>query len=387
MITASALGRLLNCPGSVVLPKAETASEWADAGHAEHAELADMVRTGTLPDSLARLVPPGSRVEVALAFDVALRTARIVGEDIGRNYGTPGAFEIVGSCDVIGIDGDAAVIVDWKTGYRDVEPAATNPQMAFYALAATRALGLDRAVVRIVYTKTGAVDAAELDALELAAFADQLERLLVRVSAQQAARNDASGVSTREGSWCRHCPVNKSHCPSKSALLVQIANGGLRVVGEPALTPERARIAYQQVVAVRSMLDDAEKRLQTWVKENGAIDLGNGQAYGYYMRNGKSKLDVDAAERAIAELTGDVAREFLAMSVKRSVSQVDIERAAKALLPKGYTKLKKQIVDRIDELGGKKQTVEYPIGEHAIAKSSLPPDVDLDEVNRLLESA
>lgn len=387
MISASALQRLLMCPGSVVLPKAETQSEWADAGNSEHAELADMVRTGTLPPELARFVPAGARAEVAFAFDVISRTAVIIGEDIGRNYGTRGAAEIAGSCDVLAVDGDAAVIVDWKTGFRAVEPAATNAQQSFYAMTAMKLTGCDRAIVRIVYTKTGACDEAEFSSFDLLDFASQLEQLLVRVSAQQAARNDATGVSTREGSWCRHCPVNKAHCPSKSALLVQIANGGLRVVGESALTPERAADAYRQVQAVRSMLDDAEKRLQTWVKENGAIDLGNGQAYGYYQRAGKSKLDVDAAMKAITELTGDVAREFLAMSVKRSVTQADIERAAKTLLPKGYTKLKSQIVNRIDELGGKKATVEYPIGEHPIAKSALPPDVDVDELNRLLESA
>lgn len=385
MITASALQRLLSCPGSVVLPKAETRNEWADAGNDEHAELADQVRTGTLPDNLARLVPPGSRVEVALAFDVALRTGRIIGEDLGRNYGVPGAFEIVGSCDVLGIDGDAVVIVDWKTGYRDVEAAATNPQMAFYALAATRAVGLDRAIVRIVYTKTGRVDEAELDALDLVAFADQLERLHVRVASQQAAARDTA-VSTREGSWCKHCPVNKSYCPSKSALLVQISNRGLTVIGDTALTPERAADAYRQLAAARALVDDAEKRMQQWASENGAIDLGDGRAYGHYRRAGKAKLDVEAAAQAIGELT-ESPREFLAIAIKRSVAQVDIERAAKTLQPKGYTKLKSAIVNRIDELGGLDRKDEYPIGEHAVEKSATPPEIDVAVVNRLLESA
>ena len=189
MLTASSISRLLNCPGSEALTKAETASQWADAGHAEHAELATRVRSGTLPSNLAAIVPPGARAELALSYDVATGVGRVIGEDIGRAYGAQGAFEIFGSADVVGVAGDAVVVVDWKTGFAEVEPAATNPQLALYALAACRALGRDRAIVHVAYTKMGSIDTAELDVLDLAAFANTLTGMHPRIAELQAAKS------------------------------------------------------------------------------------------------------------------------------------------------------------------------------------------------------
>lgn len=388
MITASSLQRLLMCPGSVVLPRAETHSEYADAGTDEHAELADMVRSRTLPANLAKLVPVGARAEVAIALNVATREARVIGEELGRDYGEVGALEIVGATDVAGqIDADCALVIDWKTGYSEVEPIATNAQMKFHALAWMQRLGVDRCVARIVYTKTGVVDEIEWSLFDLLDFADQLEQVLVRVSAQQAANANAS-VSTKEGAWCKYCPVNKARCPSKSSLLVQISQKGLTVVGDQALTNDRAADAYRQLVAVEQMAEEARGRLNKWVDENGPIDLGNGKLYGRYQRTGKAKLDVDVAAQVIADVVGpESAHEFIKLAIERSVSQAAIERAAKAVQPKGYTRLKTTIVKRIEDLGGFRRTPEYPYGEHSTEKSALPPDVDADIVNKLLESA
>ena len=155
MITASSLTRLRQCPSSAVLPRAENASIWADAGNEEHDRLArwvsdrdsDAISDIVDADLLARLpslVPPGARAELKLAYDVVARTARIIGEGSGRAYGDPGPFEIVGSTDVGGEDGDAVVVIDWKTGFADVEPAATNDQLWFYATALCRACPVRR---------------------------------------------------------------------------------------------------------------------------------------------------------------------------------------------------------------------------------------------------
>ncbi|HVZ35777.1 MAG TPA: DUF2800 domain-containing protein [Polyangiaceae bacterium] len=384
MITFSQLQRLLECPGSEALPRAEIASPWADAGHEEHAVLAEQVRMGTLPEKWRKYVPDGSRAELGLAFDVVNRTGRLLGEDLSRAYGVIGPFEIAGAADVVGAISDCVVIGDWKTGYNEVEPAATNAQLAGLALAATRALGMSRAIVRLFYTKTGAMDEAELDALDLAAFADRLEAMHGRVAQQQGAVGD---VSTREGSWCRHCPANKNRCASKTALLVQVAQRGLTVIGEQELTAEMARESYSQIVALEQMVKDARSRMNAWVDENGPIELANGKRYGRYQRTGKAKLDADAATTAIAEICGESATDIVRGCVKRTVSQADIERAVKAVAPKGYTKTKARIVARIEELGGLERVPEFPYGEHAADKTAqLSPD-DIAEADALLAEA
>ena len=388
MNTASALPRLMNCAASAVLPKAENHNEWAGAGHDEHEDLADQTLAGSLPEHLARLVPPSPRVEVKLAYDVATRTARIIGEGSGRDYGTPGPFEIVGSCDVLGLDGERVVVLDWKTGFNDVEPAATNSQLWFYALAACRALGKDSAVIRIVYTNQGGrCDEHEIDALDLAEFAGRLERLHGQVAALQAARKRGEILETREGSWCRHCG-SKPYCPSKNALLVQVAEHGLAVIGDAEMTPQRAVAGYEQIVRVEQLVKEARRRLETYVEECGSIDLGNGRMFGRYVRKGNERLDGAVAVQAIAEVVGESAREFEAAAIERKTTKAAIDRAAKSLGCKRGTA--SQVVRRIRELGGASHASDsMPIGEYVVGKDEAAelPAVDTDEVNRALAAA
>ena len=383
MITASALPRLLNCPASAALPRAENASEWADAGHDEHASLAASVLGGDLPPHLARLVPSGSRVEVAIAFDVATGQARIIGENIGRAYGDLAPFEIAGSIDVLGIDGDAVVALDWKTGMRDVEPAATNGQLRFYALAACRALKRDRAIIRIVYTQTGRCDEAEMDALDLAGLAAEVAGLHARVAALQVEARAGRPLSTREGSWCRHCP-SKHACPSKRALLVQVAEHGLAVIGDTELTPERARTACEEVLRFEQLVADARKRLDAYVSSTGPIDLGDGWRYGRYVRPGNERVNGSVALRVIREVCGDSAEAFAGEALEMKATKAGIKRAAKVI---GEPVLEKAVMKRIRELGGiEKAPDSLPIGEYLADKYEAAP-VEYDALNAALNAA
>jgi hypothetical protein len=387
VITASALSRLLNCPGASVLARAETVSVWADAGHDEHAELADALAAGTLPAWIAAVVPTDARAEVALAFDVATRQGRIIGENLDRSYGDIGPFEIVGSCDVLGVDQDAVILLDYKTGFADVEPAATNAQLAFYAIAAARALNKDRAIIRIVYTKTQRIDEADLDALDLAAFADRLERLHTRVVRDRAA--DASTISTREGPWCKHCP-SKARCPSKIGLLSQVAAGGLAVIGETELTPERAGAAIETLLRLEQIVEEAKKRAIAYVSEVGPVDLGDGRMFGRYLKPGNRKIDAAKAEAVVRELLGPEAAQ---VAIERSTSQAAIERACKmvAATERGAaSKLKAQVMAALEADGAVKRDDTYPVGVFPAGKYE-PVRVDAEELHaeadRLLRSA
>lgn len=377
--TASSLSRVLNCDGSISLPKAENYNEWADAGSAEHEDLADFAN---LPPKLARYVPAGARSEVKLAFDVVTGVGRIVGYGSDRIYGDLGQHETAGSADVLGEDGDAVVIVDFKTGYADVESAATNPQLWFYALAAARALGKTRAIVRVLYTKFGRCDEAELDVLDLADFATRLRNLHDRAKRL----THAAMPATREGAWCKHCP-SKHACPSKTGLLVQVAEKGLAIIGETAMTPARARTGYEQIVRLEQLVKDARKRLETYVDETGPIDLGDGRMFGRYVRNGNERLDGATAVRAIAEIVGvDLALEFESLAVERRTSKAAIERAAKQLATTKGTAGK--VVKKIRELGGATHAPEsMPIGEYSIDRNEPAPALDVDALNVALAGA
>jgi hypothetical protein len=384
VITASALTRLRNCPSSAVLPRAENHNLWADAGHEAHAELA--VFTEDHPFS--HLIPAGARAEVKLAYDVALRTGRVIGEGGGRDYGSVGPFEIAGSCDVMGVVGRQVVIIDWKTGHSDVDPAATNWQLWFYALAACRALGMDSALIRIVYTQSGRVDEYEIDALELAEFASSLERMHRQVGERIEARKRGEILETREGSWCKHC-TSKHVCPSKTALLVQVSTGGLAVIGDTEMTKERAAGAYEQIVKIEQLVKDARKRLETYVDEQGPIDLGNGRMFGRYSRKGNERLDGAIAVKAIHEVVGEGAKEFESIAIGYTTSKAAIERAAKALVVNGAPKVAKAVIAKVRELGGAKSESTYPIGEYIRGKDEPAPQaaIDTDDLDRRLAEA
>lgn len=412
MLTMSALPRLLNCPSSAVLARAENASVWADAGHLDHEELAELADP---EHEFAHLLGAGARSEVKVAYDVIARTGRIIGEGGGRDYGVLGPFEIAGSIDALWVEGDTVVVLDWKTGYADVDPASRNWQLWGYALAACAALGKRQARVMVVYTKTARVDSYEIDAFELADFAARVAALHARVPELRAAKLRGEQLDTREGSWCKHCP-SKHVCPSKNALLVQVAkvglasevvrkfagpdgptpealtafesvaSEGLAVISDVEMTPERARAAYEHLMRIEQLVKDAKKRLDSYVTENGPIDLGNGRAYGRYAREGDRKIDAAKAMAAIREVVGEKAKEFESVAFERKTSQAAIERACKAVAgPRG---LKAKVLKRIEELGGISRPIEYPIGEAPVEKfGEAPPTFDVDAVNQLLREA
>lgn len=389
-ITMSALPRLLNCDGSLVLPRAEYASEWADAGNTEHAELAQQVLSKTLPPRLAKIAPEGARVEVKVAIDVAAGEARILGELGSRDYGELGPFEIAGQIDVLGIIGDTVVVIDWKTGYKDVDPADRNWQVWGYALAACRALGKSRAQIHIAYTNQPGqpIDSHDLDAFDLADFAERLKGLHVREARLQVEYKQGQTPTTREGNWCRYCP-SKTRCPSKTALLVQLSSGGLSVLGDTQLTPDDAAKAHFEIERIDQLLKEAKSRREKYVDEVGPIPLGDGRYFGRKPQNGARVLDAAKTEQAIYSIVGEAAKEFAAMAIEKKTTMAALERAAKQFAPKrGATKLKESIVATVDALGGLTRKPDtMPLGEFVAKEEPKRLDVDHDELDRTLKEA
>jgi hypothetical protein len=381
VISPSSLLRQLRCPGSLSLPKAENYSEAAEAGTAEHEVLSDFA---ALDPVIAAMLPPNPRSEVKLAYDVVTGDGRIIGYGSDRNYGTLGVNEIAGTADVVGSDDHVAYIRDFKTGYADIEPASTNPQIAFYGLAYARALGLQRADVGLIYTKAMREDVAQLNAFDLGAFAQQLKALHQR-SKQPAPEHP----DTVEGRWCAYCP-SKPFCPAKNAMIVKVASGGLARLGDSEITPHRARLAYQQLVNFESIVKDARKRLEQYVSETGPLDLGEGRAYGRYVRPGNEKVSAESAIEAFHSLFsagGDVGGfkqdTFESIATERVTSKAAIERACK------LTEMPvKPLMAEIRKTGGIQRGPDtMPIGEYDTGRYEAAPPLDVAAVNAQLEAA
>lgn len=379
-ITMSSLHRLLNCPGSAALPKAETHNEWADAGIAEHEELSDLDAASV---DLNLRLPPNAKSEAKVAYDVSTGVGRLIESAGLREYGVLGEFEIAGSADVMGFDDERVYILDYKTGYGTIPPASKNPQLWGYGLAFARALGKESAVMSLVWTRTGAVDTYEASSIELAAFAEELERLLTSVARERAQPQP----TTVEGAWCKHC-ASKPYCPSKNALLAQVANNGLASIGQSAVTSETVAAAYRQLVSIEHLVTEARGRLVKYITENGPIEVGDGRMFGRYVRKGNRRIDPDIAELAIADAIGDpaAAGAFVRDAFKRTISQAAISRAAAS--SDNPKELIKQIMRSIEDRGGIARSDTIPIGEFDPDKNEPvygPSEDAIEEAERLLK--
>lgn len=128
-----------------------------------------------------------------------------------------------GRVDRIDASGNAAVIVDYKTGRHVPEPADARDSaaLAFYALGAARTLRRDCRRVELHHLPTGTVAAWEHDDASLAAHVERAERGALEAADAADALAAGGGADAlfppRPGSRCAACDVRR-HCPEGQAV-------------------------------------------------------------------------------------------------------------------------------------------------------------------------
>jgi len=308
-LTGSGIGRAMACPPSYALPAIERSSG-PDAlrGTAVHAYLESRVlgvaHESALPTAPAEATeaeraaidearalcarlepfePPTGRPEVALAYHVRRGTARLLEGVEGRAY-PQGDHEVCGRVDLL-VDADPTrpVVIDWKTTRWDFDVETARPQLRFYALAAARALGADRAGYAIaVITDDGAVAWHRywLDADDLAQIAADVARAWERVEAARRAR-DAHERSyaapwspdVRRGAHCRYCPALAS-CPGLRAEL----SLGADLAAE--LDERQVAAAYERALSLGDARETLRDAAVAWVASRGPVQLSDGRWLG-----------------------------------------------------------------------------------------------------------
>jgi hypothetical protein len=296
-------------------------------------------------DDMSLAIATGLAAEVAFAYDVARGTAREIGRDIGRAYGELGTHELAGTADVIGLDAERVLVIDWKSiGSRD--RARDSIQLRLLALAASRAYGRSLATVEIVKLGDGGEvyrSRHEYDELDLDTFALEL-----RAWHEGA----AAGGDLSEGSWCDRCP-SYSHCPAKSALAVQLAAGeAMSIESMLPLTPERAGIAWSKLRSARTLLAHIERAVVATLDENGgSLPLPGGRELRRVAKPGVERLDGAVVHQAVAELYG---REVADRAVEMAASKASIKRAIGPLDTKrgALVKAETAVLDKVRAAGG-----------------------------------
>ena len=289
--SASNMERAELCAGSFALPQVyREGDSFASQGDAVHDFLVNARLEGR-EEALAKVLDPehhrfcaainldalpqGGRYEIAMAWDPDTDTARVLGENIGRAYREHGLrpHEVAGTADLAGVVRDTGVVVDWKSGFRDLGDPRESAQLATLALMVSRIFKVSKVIVSYFYLRDdGSFRPREavFDSFDLADTVDRLHGILERVYAarDQARAGRVPNVAT--GQHCRYCTAF-DHCPAKATLALQLASpvpalappGGVPGV---ALTPAQAGVAWERVREAEQVLDRIKGSLKEYAQ-------------------------------------------------------------------------------------------------------------------------
>lgn len=395
--TASGLERAFLCLSSQALPHFRSAgNQWSHRGHVIHRFLERVPQVGAeaalaeVPADLQpacacidlERLPPFSgeayAYEVAFAFDLETGEARELCRNTEREdaYAEARPTEVVGTCDVFGLTHDAVVLLDYKSGYRFFGPPEENPQLLFYALAAARAHGRERAHLAIIrinehgepFFLWGEVDGAGLDAFaaRLVAVNEEIEGL------KEVAQLGPQMLSPTTGDHCQYCPAVAS-CPAWMKLARALSHPDADVtperpapaeLGLPDLTADTAPLYVEALRRGAKVLERIEKALQLYAEQT-PIDLGGGWFYGKHPH----PRDEWDAHAALPILEGYLGQQEAWSTIQATVVKKRIEavyRAKKAAGDKGVRigKDTTSVVEALRNMGAVTTRYTFPIGRH-----------------------
>lgn len=365
MISASAIPRLLVCPGSAHLRQADEQNAYADEGTDRHADAEAAVDLGQhdeLPRQVRELIEPGDvlAAECAFAYDVSDDTARELGH-IGKRAYDRRPFEIPGTVDLLIRSGRRAIVVDYKL-YLEVDPAASNAQVATYALMVARVYGYLEVTVAIVYLGADwrPADIAVLSAFDLDVHAERLKALFA-----------SSDRSLKVSAHCKHCHAFHD-CPEQKKLAAE-AGGGALAVRVEAMVPfendDDAAAAYELLSRIGTLYGRLKGALAARAKER-PFKLRSGKMYGLHERQGDREYDGRVVHEVATKILG---REIADKIVEMTSTQVKFKEVVQAVIPRGkFAAKQREVFEEVEKRGGltrKKTTVveEYDAGPRIVA--------------------
>lgn len=353
--SASSAVRVLQCPGSVVLPRGPyTASTPAMLrGSYLHLRLEQFL-AGHHPrleprfDALVAAIPADEQtaldaalstisrddilrgmelvsVEEAFAYRPGSDTARSLGCSIEREYTQHGLdpfAEIAGTADlVLRTPSGGLVVGDFKTGHYDNQVSyAWAPQLDMLALAVARTYGVSTVTTAIcLVMDSGRVHWTEertLDVFDLDAIAAQVRSAVAAWHAAAQAQQSGAVPVTRPGAWCDYCS-SRSLCPAWRSLARTFA-AETAALAELDLTPESAGAAWEKLDRFEQLAKELRAQLKAFARRAPLV-LPDGSRLAHI-------------ERSREELDGEKTRDYLrtAYSVAKAdeVTEVKVTKAS-----------------------------------------------------------
>lgn len=404
LVTGSGLERFMNCRAANVLHRSFDAEPGYAAlrGTEIHAYL-ERIANGISPEAsleqvddhfvdacrdidlasiadVLQLAP-----EVSLAYHPSTDTARVLGAALGREYTRAGVAddEVPLTVDVAGIrveeDGRRiGIVVDFKTGYRRVTPAARNHQMRGGALALARAFDLDEVRVQLIYLREGRPawrERATFSAFDLDMYAGELAlRNRLAITDRAAYAETGKEPESTRGSWCEFCP--SVHACSAIVNLVRAAASGDEFDGilrSAPLQPEVIADAWRRLRDIEKPLKLLKSTLYAAAKNHPVLlevqPDGTELWLGETNVLGKTKIDPTIAAAVISEM---VDADAVMESAKIEIIQGRLEDAIKKRVPYGaVTAKKKAVIAEIAKRGGATRPTKYDVAVHKRTPAEL----------------
>lgn len=212
-----------------------------------------------------------------------------------------------GQSDRIDLWNDYALVVDWKTGRGEVEPAATNMQLRGLAVLTKRRFPkLQKIYVAIIAPMAGGVTLAEYDEEGLAAAKDDVLELIAEISKEHAPRTPAPSA-------CKYCPA-RSVCP-------EVTEKALALPDSPAPTTLSTE-KLSELLSVAEYVEDYIVALRAEAKNR----ISNGvPVRGWYLKDGAKKRAIEDPTAAYNILADKMSPEDFAGAC--SVSVTNLEKA------------------------------------------------------------
>lgn len=338
-VTASSLGRAIDCAASLMLPAVfEESSESAERGTAGHKSI-ECKLTGQEYDA-----PPQFR-DYCNQIDVdAIRT--LIADDrfeteaayrykpgdgtaekldiVDREYPRGELDAIFGTIDLVIFQETKITVIDFKTG-QNVGPVAENWQMRFAALAVSRATNIDEVQLVLAYLGDNGrwtFDNYWADALDLASWEAELRELGPRLEKMQAEYDQGVLPDVFPSAQsCRYCPALRS-CPAHTSLALHIANEAATLQDQIGLLDAASIFkVFEKCEQLQTILDSVKAGLKAYV-EQGPISLGGGQVL-TLVEQSRENIDSEKGYSVLVERYGRARADEI---VKRVISKESIRK-------------------------------------------------------------
>lgn len=296
VLRASATERWMNCTwfSSHEWPEGQS-SEAAERGRRVHAGIAKALGCKSdepmpVSDDERGLVDIGVTYAKHL-MDQAIDWTVHVEQSMELGLGTD-SFK--GTADLVLVNGQRAVLVDWKTGQRH---SGYEPQMLTYAYLLSRILGVTQVDVRLVYLASGEED-------QMSISSEQIEQHAAAILVASSRRTEETPMAS-PGPWCQWCPA-AIDCPKNAAMAPALTTLSKVDVDPRALvasvnTEEEAQLAHALIQYASEVLSKVEGNLKQYVRANGALTTWEGQRYSPMTKTKRSFELTPAAMDVIAK--------------------------------------------------------------------------------------